>query len=217
MSKRLPYIIIAISLLSMAIASVYGAVSLTIPYTAFNTTTRTDYPTGYSKNTWTLALINSLTFNQTTNGYVQIFISNSSSTGYYAINLNLALDTNGYSLDIFVPTKKDPSPSDWQHITMIHNLTFGKTVKISLNDKGYLTIINYVGKTLLDNVDIGEAFVPAYVGVKGSSTNVVLSGEVSIEFSGYQISPTEMVKQWLPIIITFAMFGLALGLLKSKI
>jgi hypothetical protein len=206
--KALPFFLLLVALISVA----YASTTLTIPYTDFNATTRKDYATNYTDNKWTVSINCSLVFTNNTK-YAQIFITNSSSTGYYGLNINIANDTSGYSYDFYYPTKKDPSASDWVRIQMIHNIPKSKILKIILDEDGYLSVSDGIH----DYIDfkIPTSFVASYIGVKGSATGVCSSGNVEIKITEYAPTPQKAIIQWMPLIVMIAMFSLALGLMRK--
>jgi hypothetical protein len=206
--KALPIFLFLIALISVA----YASTTLTIPYTDFNTTTRKDYATSYTENKWTVSITCSLVFTNNTR-HAKIFITNSSSTGYYGLDINIANDTSGYSYDFYYPTKKDPSASDWVHIQMIHNIPKSKTLKVILDEDGNLLVSD--GITDYIDFKLPTSYIASYIGVMGSTTDVCSSGNVEIKISVYSPTPQKTIIQWMPIIVMIAMFSLALGLMRK--
>jgi len=204
----LPALLVLMALLSVA----YASTTLIIPYTDFNSTARKDYPTQFTESQWTISLKCSLTFANTTE-YAQIFITNSSAFGYYGINVNIALDENGYSYDFYCPNKVDPGPTDWVNIGMIRNVPSTKTLKISLDKEGYLTVSDGI-KTYISGFKV-TPYVASFISVKGSSNNICSSGDVEIKIDKYTPTPTQIILQWIPLVICFAMLGVAIGMIKK--
>jgi hypothetical protein len=213
-SMRNRYLIaVSIAIALLLIASVYAVYTLTISYTEFNSTSRTDHGTNYTANSWTVTIINNLVFDNVTN-FAKIFITNSSSTGYFGINLNLANDTDGYSLDVLVASKIDPSAGDWVRVKIINNLAFGKAIKVSLDSKGYLSVFDDV-KIYVDKYKILTAYPASYIGAQGSGTDVASSGSVDVTVGAYSQNPTQIINAFIPIVITFAMLGIALSFISK--
>ena len=209
MRLRLP---LFLTLLMVSVITVGAAASITISYTEFCSTARTDHPTGWSEKSWTVEIVNELTFNDTSQ-HGSIFISNSSGTKYYAVNLNLAKDGDGYSLDVYVPTKVDPGPSDWTQVIMIHNLPLGEPIYVTLSEDGKLSIYNENYHLFLDGYELGVAFPAAYIGVCGSGENVASSGQVTVEVYGYSMTPSQTVNAFIPIIVALGTLAILFRML----
>lgn len=206
--KRLLPILAA---LLFVIPAVCAATTLTIPYTDFNSGI-VEHPTGYAADTWSVKLVNSLVF-ASNSSVAKIFIANSTGAGFFAINVNLApeLDNpNLYSADFYIATKTDPGPTNWTHIGMINNLKPGKAYYIRLDETGTLSVTDGL-KVLLTNPEVN---FPA-VNIRTDGTDAATGGYVQVTTSGWAATPTETVNTWIPVVLVFALLGMALGLLKK--
>ncbi|MEM2057471.1 MAG: hypothetical protein QXO76_04375 [Thermoproteota archaeon] len=196
---------------ALFVGTALAATTITIPYTEFNAG-MTEHPTGYASDTWSLRIINSLNFSNTSS-IAKIFIANSTGTGFFAINVNLAPELNDptkYSMDLFIASKVDPGPSDWTHIGMINNLNYGKAYYIRVDNAGTLTVTDGL-KTLLTNPV--NKFPAINIRTEGTESTAT-SGYVQVTVDKWFATPTETVNAWIPVIIVFAMVSMALGLMK---
>jgi hypothetical protein len=203
--------ILALLLFTISIATVCAATTLTIPYTEFNAGL-TEHPTGYASDTWAIKFVNNLNFTSTTS-IAKLFIANSTGSGFFAINVNLAPELNDptkYSADFYISNKSDPGPSDWTHIGMINNLKPGKAYYIRLDNVGTLTVTDGM-KVLLTNPV--TKFPAINVRTEGAA-NTATSGYVQVTVDKWAATPTETVNAWIPVIIVFAMVGMALELMR---
>lgn len=200
-----------LAVLLFAVPVVLSATTLTIPYTDFNAGT-VEHPTGYASDTWSVRLVNNLVFSSNTS-IAKIFIANSTGTGFFGINVNLAPELsnpNLYSADFFISAKSDPGPSDWTHIGMLNNLKPGKAYYIRIDETGTFTVTDGIN-VLLTNPAVK---FPA-INIRTDGTDAATAGYVQVTVGSYTLTPTETVNSWIPVIIVFAMLGMALSLLKK--
>lgn len=210
MKARLLLPTLAVLLLVVPLATVCASTSLTIPYTDFNAGI-VEHPTGYASDVWSVRIINSLNFTGTSS-IAKIFIANSTGADFFAINVNLAPELNDstrYSADFYIATKVDPEAGNWTHLGMINNLKYGKAYYIRLDSVAQLTVTDGI-KVLLSNP---ATSFPA-VNIRTDGANATTSGYVQVTTSNFTATPTETVYTWIPLVIVFAMLGLALDLLR---
>lgn len=210
-ARHLTPILLLLSVLFVGVGLTLAATTITIPYTEFNAGL-VEHPTGYAADAWSVKLVNNLNFASNTS-IAKIFIANSSGTGFFAINVNLAPELNNlalYSMDIFIAAKADPGPGDWLHLGMLNNLKPGKAYYIRVDDAGTLTVTDGL-KTLLTNP--ATKFPAINIRTEGTA-NTATSGYVQVTVDKWFATPTETVNTWIPVIIVFAMLSMALGLMK---
>lgn len=203
--------ILALLLFVVPIAAVCAATTLTIPYTDFNSGI-VEHPTGYAKDSWSVRLVNSLNFSGP-ESVAKIFIANSSGSGFFAINVNLAPELGNpslYSADFFMATKADPGPENWSHIGMLNNLKPGKAYYVRLDANGTFSVTDG-SKVLLTNPAVN---FPA-INIRTDGTSAATSGYVQATVDSYTMTPTETAFAWTPLVIAFAMLSMALGLLRK--
>lgn len=204
--------ILAVLLLVCTVGVASAATTITIPYTDFNSGIK-EHPTGYASDVWSIRLVNSLNFTDASS-VAKMFIANSTGTGFFAINVNLAPEVNNpslYSADFYVATQADPGPDNWTHINMLNNLKPGKAYYIRMSDEGELSVTD--GNSVLLSSPLDLKF-PA-VNIRTDGTNAAASGYVEVTVGGWTATPTETVNMWIPIIITFAMLSIVLGMIKK--
>jgi hypothetical protein len=204
--------ILALLLFTISIATVCAATTLTIPYTEFNAGL-IEHPTGYASDTWAIRFINNLNFTNTSS-IARLFIANSTGAGFFAINVNLAPELNDptkYSADFYIATKVDPGPGDWAHLGMINNLKYGKAYYIRLSNTSELSVTDGLKVLLTNPVDV--KFPAINIRTVGAE-NTATSGYVQVTVDKWAATPTETVNAWIPVIVVFAMLGLALGLMR---
>ncbi|MBC7113227.1 MAG: hypothetical protein H5T34_04305 [Candidatus Methanomethyliales bacterium] len=209
---RAKHLLPIVAVLLFAIPVVCAGTTLTIPYTDFNNGL-IEHPTGYAADTWSVRLINNLVFGSNTS-IAKIFIANSTGAGFFAINVNLApeLDNpNLYSADFYIATQVDPGPDNWTHIGMVNNLKPGKAYYIRLDETGTLSVTDGL-KVLLTNPAV--KFPAINIRTEGTA-GTATAGYVQVTVDKWFATPTETVNAWIPVIIAFAMLGMALGLLKQ--
>lgn len=195
----------------LAVGVVYAATTITIPYTEFNAGL-IEHLTGYASDSWSVRIINNLNF-ASSSSVAKIFIANSSGIGFFAINVNLAPELNDatkYSMDLFIASQSDPGPENWTHIGMINNLKYGKAYYIRVDEAGTLTVTDGM-KTLLTNPV--TKFPAVNIRTEGTA-NTATSGYVQVTVDKWFATPTETVNAWIPVIIIFAMVGMALELMR---
>ncbi len=204
--------ILAVLLLVCTIGVASAATTITIPYTDFNAGMK-EHPTGYASDVWSLRLVNSLNFTDASS-VAKMFIANSTGANFFAINVNLAPevdDSTRYSMDFFIATQADPGPENWTAINMLHNLYPGKAYYIRLSNEGELSVTD--GNSVLLSSPLDLKF-PA-VNIRTDGTDAAASGTVQVTVGGWSATPTETVNMWIPIIITFAMLSIVLGMIKK--
>lgn len=210
-ARHLAPILLLLSVLFVGVGLTLAATTITIPYTEFNAGL-IEHPTGYASDVWSVKLVNNLNFASDTS-VAKLFIANSSGTGFFAINVNLAPELNNlalYSMDIFIAAKVDPGPGDWSHIGMINNLKPGKAYYIRVDDAGTLTVTDGLKTLLTSPVTNFPAINIRTVGTANTAT----SGFVEVTVDKWSATPTETVNALIPVIIVFAMLSIMLSLLR---
>lgn len=205
--------ILALLLFVVPVAAVCAATTLTIPYTDFNAGI-VEHPTGYASDVWAIKLVNNLNFSSTSS-IAKIFIANSTGAGFFAINVNLAPevdDPTRYSMDIFIATQADPGPENWSHIGMVNDLKPGKAYYIRMSNTSELSVTDGLKILLTNPVDVN--FPAINIRTEGTA-GTAESGYVQVNVQSWASTPTETVNAWLPIVLAFAMLGMALGLLRK--
>lgn len=210
-------IIVSLMVVLPAYAAFY---STNFPYTRFNTTSVAYSPTNYEKTTWILKINNDLTYNSTTSSpFATIRVSNSSSTHLWAIDFNMAPETSDptlFSLDIVVPTKVDPSSSDWVSVYMIHGLQKNETIVITCKSGNRIVVGTTLNPTkYYDGYTLDNPLVAAYIGTKGSGTFVATAGNIAVTLDTYSAPASDIVLAWIPLIISLAMLGVTIGMVNK--
>jgi spermidine/putrescine-binding protein len=213
MQKRTAISIIAILTLILAVSiPVYASCVRSISYTVFNSETFTSYALdqNYTKGFYA-KVTNKLVYNTTTNkaGIIRFHFDSNPASGSY---LELSFWANK-ELHIWFSdgtSNIEIGASTWES---------GNLTKVYVSKDGVLSIINYQGNYVVKNYGIGSQTL-YYIGGHGESTaSICTSGYVTIEINDYSASGdygvTQSVIVWLPLIITFAMLGLVLGMIKK--
>ncbi|MEJ5292113.1 MAG: hypothetical protein WHS82_00795 [Candidatus Methanosuratincola sp.] len=204
--------ILAVLFLVVPIAS--AGIIITIPFSEFNAGL-TEHPTGYTSDTWTVSLVNTLNFSGP-GSVAKLFIANSTGAEFYAINVNLAPELDNpqrYSMDFFIASTVDPGPDNWTHIGMIHNCVPGKAYYIRLDANASTFSVTDGNKVLLTN-PVANPFPAKNIRTIGAEGTAV-DGYVKVSVDKWAYTPVETVNAWLPIVLAFAMLGMALGLLRK--
>jgi spermidine/putrescine-binding protein len=206
-------IIVILTLILAVSLPVYASCVRSIPYTTFNNSTFKPYPLdkNYTKGFYA-EIVNNLVYNTTTNkaAIVRLHFGESSGSGAYLElsywgnkELHIWYNDGTSSIEIGV--------SYWES---------GNTTKVYVSEDGVLSVKDYKGNYAVKNYGIG-AVTLYYVGGHGETTaKIANSGYVTVEVSDYASSgdasgATETVLTWLPLIITFAMLGVVLGMIKK--
>jgi len=203
--------ILALLLLAVPIATVCAVTTLTIPYTDFNNGIK-EHPTGYASDVWSIQLVNNLNFTSTSS-IAKIFIANSTGSGFFAINVNLAPELNDptkYSADFYISSCADPGPGNWTHIGMLHNLIFGKAYYVRMSNTSELSVTDGLNVLLTNPV----LKFPA-INIRTDGSNAATSGYVQATVQNWTSTPTETVNEWVPAVISIAMLCIILSMLKK--
>lgn len=212
MQRRTVIAVTAFLMLFIALAiPVYASCVRSISYTVFNSSTFTAYPLdqNYTKGFYA-KITNKLVYNTTTNkaAIARLHFGASSASGAYIElsfwpnkELHIWYNDGSGSTEIGV--------SQWES---------GNLTQVYVTEDGVLSVRDYKGNYAVNNYGIG-AVTLYYVGGHGETTAKICdSGYLTIEVTSYGGSggsATETVMAWLPIIITFAMLGMVLGMVKK--
>lgn len=211
MQRRTALLLTLLLALCASIIPVYASCVRSISYTVFNSLTLTAYKLdkNYTQGFYA-KIINNLVYNTTTNkaAIARLHFGQSSGSGAYVElsfwpnkELHVWYNDGSSSTEIGV--------SKWET---------GNLTQVYVTKDGVLSVRDYKGNYAVKNYGIG-AVTLYYVGGHGEVTaKICNSGYLTIEVSDYGAyggSATDVVMKWLPIIITFAMLGMVLGIVKK--
>ncbi|RLC80751.1 MAG: hypothetical protein DRI61_05110 [Chloroflexi bacterium] len=204
------------TLLAVALVSnAYALTIRTVPYHYFNDTPWV--PLSLEKNftgAWTAYVYNYLTYNTTTKGVAILRLHSE----------NASANADWMELNFWYDGKLDIYHTDSNGNTGIigsGTWTAGEAIVISVTADGIIDIGNETDKEAivknygvgdLDLYWVGGSTYPEYVNY------TVTQGYINVEISGYASTTSdvsESVMVWIPIIVTFAMLGMVLGMIKK--
>lgn len=212
--RRAAILLAVVLAVFLAVGAVNATFVKSIPYTVFNTPTPiTFYATDKNYTTWQVELTNNLVYNTTTpNANAYALVRLQPSTGADSPYIELSFIKGGtlwitYSYD--GTTNIEAATGTWYQ---------GKPVIVTLDANGYVDIYVYDTNNkktaVLQDFTYGNLTL-SYVGAHGAR-NTATSGFVQVEVSsgpGGDVGP--VIYQWIPLVVTFAMLGVVLGLLKK--
>lgn len=207
MEKRRTLTAALVAALSIAllVASATAAYNVSITYPKFNSGTWTYYDIGAAQDNIISNVTNRLTYNETTAEWAKVAFLNSSSGTATGIILQMKYTSN--VLNVYYVENAVLGASD----VLIATGTWGEnSTKIVLaGDK----LDVYDANGLLVN-DFAVAPALEYIGATGG-TNYVTGGYVGVGVNQGTAGATAIVTGFIPVIVTFAMLGMVLGLLKK--
>jgi hypothetical protein len=204
---------LALILVLLAIASAVGACVVyagfvkSIPYTEFNKLSPiTFYQLDKNYTSWEATVINNLVYNSSTSGYALVRFQTSTAAGSPYIELSFLKDGTllvFYSYD--GSSNVQAASGQW---------TAGKPIYVSLSSDGYLDVGDSSGKEkILKDFTYGNLTLQ-YVGAHGDQYTAT-GGYMQVELGGLVSDVSTTVYQWIPVIVTFAMLGFVLSLIKK--
>ena len=207
MQKRRTLFSAVIAALSVAllVASAEAAFSASITYSKFNSGSWTYYDMGTSYSSFVTNVTNRLTYNTTTNQWAKVAFLNSSSGTATGIVLTFKKASNAlevYSLENTVLGAADIliGTGTWDENNTKVTLSGSK---LNVWDANGLLVSDFV---------ISEPV--RYLGVVGGPY-YVQGGYLSVGVNAGLAGATATVTEFIPVIVTFAMLGMVLGMLKK--
>jgi len=214
MQRRFYALTLALSIALILATTVYPvcyAKSVrSITYTVFNSSTLTYYELDQNYTGFKAEIVNKLTYNTTTNkaAIVRLCGDENAALGPW---IELSFWPNG-ELHIWIndtSSNIEVGAGEWKS---------GNTTTVIVTDDGIVSVKDYDGNYILQNYGIG-AFTLHYVGGHGETTgSIATAGYTTIEVTGSYATTegiSESVMVWIPIIVTFAMLGMVLGMIKK--
>lgn len=186
----------------------YASCVRSISYTVFNNEPLTSYALdkNYTKG-FIATVVNKLTYNTTTNKAAIVrFVGNADPAS--GEHLELSFWANG-ELHIWFndgTSNVEIGAGSW---------VSGNKTTVTITQDGILTVKDKDGKAIVQNYGLGD-FTLYFVGGHGETTaSIATAGYVTISVDGTSSDVTYSINVWIPIIVTFAMLGMALGLIKK--
>jgi len=194
----------------LLIPSAYASWNASIIYTKFNNLTWTDYQLDKTYTAVTIDVYNYLIYNDTTandQAVAKVAFTNDTSANPLGINLLFYKDGTLKVFYIDGSTEVQIGSGSW---------TKGNATRVVLAN-GEVTVYEHYGvedqqETIVNGFSFSEEF--AYLRVKGESTGVATNGYVQVEVNPGTADVNYTVQAWIPLILTLAMLGMAVGMLK---
>lgn len=198
-------VILAVGALSPAYASCVRSIS----YTVFNSSTFTYYALDKNYTSgFAATVVNKLTYNTTTNkaAIVRFHLDEDTASGAY-IELSFWATKELHVWHNDGSTSVEIGAGYWES---------GNNTKLTVTKDGVISVVDYDGNYVVKNYGIG-AVTLYWVGGHGESTaSIATSGYVTVSVGTVEGSDvTSAVTPWIPVIVTFAMLGVALGFIKK--
>ena len=207
MNKRrtLSVATVAMLLAAFVITAAQASYNVSITYPHFNSGNYTYYDMVSRYDSLTTNVTNLLTYNSTTAEWIKVAFLNSSSGTATGVILQFKYTTN--ILNVYYVENAVLGVSD----VLIGVGTWDvNNTKVTLaGDK--LNVWDADGK-LVSNFALAEPV--RYIGVQGG-TNYVTAGYVGVGVNQGTAGTTAIVTSFIPVIVTFAMLGMVLGMLKK--
>jgi len=182
---------------------VFASETFSWTYDKINSATPTKYALSEAINSTNAKIYNNLVYNTTTTvSKAVIGFWNGSGGSDWHIDIVMVKD---HTIEVVLnfPSYLKIANGTW---------TDGKITYVTISEDGDLTVKNG-DTTILDDFNIGT-FTVAYVSGSGAPYSVQ-SGYISLTISKGSSDTSVIVSQWMPLIITFAMLGVALGFIKK--
>jgi hypothetical protein len=217
MNKRRILTVAMLALLLVAIAApVYASYATSIMYTKFNLPNAwQDIALDQTYTHLTADIKVHLTFN-VSGTWAKIYFANDTSGSSEGINLLFGDD--GVTLKVYYVQE----PSEVLIATGTYTLTGNvSTTRVVFSGTKLDVYTNYGNRTLQTKIVDGFSLSTpiADLRVRGTSTGTVQNGYVQVNVntgvSGVSGSTTDIVIQFVPVIVVFAMLGMVLGMLKK--
>lgn len=193
----------------------YALEMRTIPYQYFNNT-MTFFTLNHNyTDSWTVYITNCLTYNTTTAGRANIRLSPEDTT----VKKNCIELHFEYDGDLFIyysdETETEVGIGSGKWVS-------GEAVVVCVTADGIINVGNKTDRdSIVKNYGAGSSAVDLYkVGAasgSGAAESVATAGYMNIEVGGYSSGAniTSVVTVWLPIIVSIAMLGMVLGIIKQ--
>lgn len=221
MQKRKTLTVLMLALLAIAVvAPVYASYATAVMYTKFNSTDWTDYELDQNYTAVTIDIRNYLNYNVTGTWAKVAFTNQTGETGTTA-GINLIFSDDDETVKVYYingATEIELASGTYDHGTSGANAS---VTRLILSNSKVTVYTNYGNRTLQTKILDGFAFSEpiSYLRVKGSDLNTAQGGYVQVNVntgvSGVSGSTTNIVMEFIPVIVTFAMLGMVLGLLKK--
>ncbi len=216
MNKRQILTVALLAVLCIAIAApVYASYTTSLMYTNFNSTSWTSYALDQDYTALTADVKVRLTYN-VTGSWAKVAFMND--TGDTPMGILLAFSDDDSTVTVYYVNGATEVEIATGTYTDTVNAT---TTRLVLSGNKVSIYTNYGNRTsqqtILSSFSFNEPM--SYLRVKGSDVNTASNGYVQVNVntgaSGISGSTTDTVMQFVPVIVTFTMLGMILGLLKK--
>lgn len=218
MNKRRILTVATLALLCIAIvAPVYASYATSVMYSDFNTVDAwVDYALDKTYTSLTADVKCHLTFNATGTPWAKVYFANDTSGSSEGINILFGND--GITLKVYYIQEPNEVLIGTGTYTRTGNVS---TTRVVFSGTKLDIYTNYGNKALQTKiVDAFSLSTPiADLRVRGNTAYVATDGYMQVNVntgvSGVSGSTTDVVVQFIPVIVTFAMLGMVLGMLKK--
>jgi len=213
--KTTKILTLSMLLLFLLISCVSASTTITIPYDKFNTTSITYYQTDKTYTMFEAKITPSVTFNTSnTNAVIVLALTNANNESRDGIVFKIFSSL----AQVFIMTDSVYSDSKIAEIggDVGWKNAIGDTWLITYVN-GKLSIGNSTDKdALIGNYALGDFTLNYIQASDGSATpQSVTSGSVYITIDDSMLQTQTLVYAWIPVIVTFAMLGMVLALVKK--
>ena len=204
-------IAVSLALTLLLIASVYASWGCSVIYNKFNSIDWSDYELDKTYTAVTIDVYNYLTYNETTandQAVAKVAFTNDTSANPLGINLLFYKDGTLKVFYIDGPTEVQIGSGTWSK---------GNATRVVLAN-GEVTVYAKYGvkdqqATVVNGFSFSEEF--AYLRVKGETAYVAEDGYVQVEVNPGTANVSYAVQAWIPTLVSLAMLGMAIGMIKK--
>lgn len=213
--KTTKILTLSMLLLFLLISCVSASTTITIPYDKFNTTSITYYQTDKTYTMFEAKITPSVAYNTSNNNAVIVLaLTNANNESRDGILLKIFQSL----AQVFIMTNSSYASNKIAEIggDVGWKSAIGDTWLITYCD-GKLSIGNSTDKeALIGNYALGD-FALNYIQASDGSavSGSVISGSVYVEIDDSMLQTQTLVYAWIPVIVTFAMLGMVLALVKK--
>lgn len=189
--------------LTLCVSIAYASTVYTWDYTKFNSETPDYRELDKATTSISFEIINKLTFNSTTTGAKAVVqICNGTTGTIYHVDIVFVKDGT-LEVVLNMPSYIKIATGTWEE-----NIT----TRVSIDSDGDL-YVKHGDTVIVDDYNIGTFTMRAFggSGVAHSCT----SGYLSVDLGAYETN--QIVNEWLPAILSIAMLGIAIGMIKKYI
>jgi len=192
-----------ITLLVIALALPFANAGkvFTWDYTKFNTSTPDYRELDEATTSLSFEIINKLTFNTSTTGAKAVVqICNGTSGTIYHLDIVLVCDKT-LEVVLNMPTYIKIATGTWE---------YNETIYVSINSDGDL-YVRSGDNVVIDDYNIGTFTMRALAG--SGVDYACTSGYLSVDLGHYEVN--NVISEWIPAIVSIAMLGVAIGMIKK--